>query len=57
MTPLCMGGWCHLRDKCLYYRPGVLTSQPYERLCEPGNNDAFINRIVLFKPVQIKEAA
>ncbi len=36
----CLGGWCHLRDKCRYHEPKP--GQPFvERLCEPKTFDAF----------------
>ncbi len=36
----CMGGWCHLRDKCKNHAPNP--HQPtFERLCEKGDFDAF----------------
>jgi hypothetical protein len=36
----CMGGWCHLRDKCRHHAPN--RHRPVvERLCEDGKSDAF----------------
>jgi hypothetical protein len=41
----CMGGWCHLRDKCRHHAPNP--HQPVlERLCERGDFDAFEPLIV-----------
>lgn len=35
----CMGGWCDRRGSCAYYwRSAPIT---LERLCEPGNTDAY----------------
>ncbi len=32
----CMGGWCAVRQRCPYYRPGDALSEPVERMCMPG---------------------
>lgn len=35
-----MGGWCEIRDKCANHR--VSSRVIIERLCEPGQTDAYI---------------
>lgn len=39
-TASCMGGWCRRRDSCAHY---VTDDRrvPVERLCEPGQSDAY----------------
>ena len=38
----CMGGWCSMRDKCDYYRPGAAESgHVFERLCTAGATECF----------------
>jgi hypothetical protein len=39
MNAPCMGGWCHLRDKCRNHEPNG--RKPVERMCETGSTDAF----------------
>lgn len=36
----CMGGFCHLRERCRYYWAGREGLKPYERLCRPGEDGA-----------------
>jgi hypothetical protein len=45
----CMGGWCHLRDKCRHHAPNP--HQPVlERLCEPKRADAFEPLVLVRQP-------
>lgn len=48
MNALCMGGWCKAREKCAHYHAegGVLI----ERLCEPGQRDAYAPLIISTAP-------
>ena len=39
-----MGGWCHLREICARYRPGLNDRVAVERLCELGQRDCFLLR-------------
>ncbi len=49
----CMGGWCHLRDKCLHHAPNQ--HQPvFERLCESGTTDAF-SPLVVIRPIDERQ--
>lgn len=36
----CMGGFCARREACVYYHAQD-RARPIERLCEPGQRDAF----------------
>lgn len=46
MTTSCLGGWCAKRDTCKHYID--TTGQPIERLCEPGQHDAY-QRVIVIK--------
>ena len=41
--PQCQGGWgCSKREKCAHYHaPEIPGRAPTDRLCEPGQHDAF----------------
>ncbi|CAB4126106.1 hypothetical protein UFOVP73_31 [uncultured Caudovirales phage] len=42
----CMGGWCTLRERCEYYRPGLESGTLFERLCMPNSTECFQARRV-----------
>lgn len=46
MSRPCMGGWCHLRDRCAHYEQPDSAEHPAERLCDPGQE-----RIMFFAPL------
>lgn len=47
MSTSCMGGWnCAQRDTCRYHLN--TTGIPIERLCEPGQHDAY-QRVIFTK--------
>lgn len=39
-TPACMGGWCHVRDRCALHLQAD-RREPAERVCGHGRSDAF----------------
>jgi hypothetical protein len=52
MTASCMGGWnCPRRDNCARYHAED-RSIPTERLCEPGQSDAWQPLTKAEKPTQ-----
>lgn len=38
MIQACMGGWCLKRLQCPHYTEAHRSSEPAERLCEPGRD-------------------
>ena len=42
-SPACMGGACPRRESCCrYYHAAPSATPPAERLCEPGQTDAWM---------------
>jgi hypothetical protein len=45
-TKACLGGFCHLREKCAHHHSPDRYEDPSERLCTPG-----AERAMFFVPV------
>lgn len=47
----CMGGWCHIREKCALHQSDN-RANPHERVCSPKTTNAF-EPIVIIKRVAV----
>lgn len=46
----CMGGFCHLREKCVHHMQSLNRNAPAERLCTPGQET-----VMFFKPAAARQ--
>lgn len=53
--PQCQGGWCTRRERCAHYHAPMLAYlRPADRLCEPGQSDAF-QSIAVYRVIEEKQ--
>lgn len=52
----CMGGFCPIREKCARYH-AARRREPSERLCSPGERDAWLPIDVITQPPTTEETS